>query len=169
MKMTNKNTGRWLVGLVALQVGFLLAWAGWHEGVRSSGETVRLATRPVDPRDILRGDYMIMNYAISVHEAEEWARTGMTVAVVLKPEGELHVIDEVLAEAPGRGDGRLWAWARVGRMWGEVMQLNYGIERFFVPEGKGEPTFRVMEVDVAVSRAGRLQIVQVWLDGERYP
>lgn len=158
-----------LTALVAAQVLFLVGWAGWHESLRRGGEVVRLETRPVDPRDILRGDYMILNYAISRHQAPAWLRGVQRVVVVLRDEGGFGVIDEVREVPPERGDGRPWMWALATRRHGGMMTLDYGIERYFVPEGMGEPRFERMEVDVAVSRSGRVRIVQVWLDGEPYP
>ena len=51
--------------VVGLQAVFLLVWAGWHEHVRSAAPVVRLKTVPVDPQDLLRGDYMILRYGSS--------------------------------------------------------------------------------------------------------
>ena len=58
---------RWkgFVALVAAQAIFLVAWAGYHEIVRGQVPAILLKGRPVDPRDLLRGDYMILSYDIS--------------------------------------------------------------------------------------------------------
>lgn len=167
----NTRPARWFQAVVALQVICLLAWAGYHEVVRRTAPTIRLKTLPVDPRDILRGDYMILNYEISL-ATEAQSRTGGVpgeVFVVLKPEGEHHVIDEVLAIEPAADDRRLWVRA-VGRgNGGGGMRLDYGIERFFVPEGRGTPQFTTLDVEASVSAARRLYIRQVWLDNQRFP
>ena len=42
----------------------------YFEGIRSSGTQVILATEPVDPRSLLRGDYVILNYQISDPEGQ---------------------------------------------------------------------------------------------------
>ncbi len=167
---------RWLWLVVAAQAGFLLVWAGYHEFVRSTAPTVRLEVRPVDPRDLLRGDYMILSYAISQHAVPpDWPGGIAEVLVALRPEGELHVIDEIhLASDPPAGDERLWVRGQArlptdfpGRE--ARLELTYGIERFFVPEGRGTPRFDRMVVEVSVSPTQRLHIRRAWLDGQPFP
>ncbi|CAM2834834.1 GDYXXLXY domain-containing protein [Rariglobus hedericola] len=163
----NIKSARWVWAVVLAQVVFLLAWAGYHEGVRHTAPTVRLKTLPVDPRDILRGDYMILNYEISRTEKFPIAANG-DVFVVLKPEGAHHVVADVLTEEPAADDPRLWVYARAWQN-GNNLRLDYGIERFFVPEGRGTPRFTTLEVEAAVSGAHRLYIRHVWLDGKKFP
>ncbi|EAB6717932.1 hypothetical protein DUP91_26775, partial [Salmonella enterica subsp. enterica] len=55
-----------MAGLVALlQVGFL----GWmiqgRAAILRDGREVLLRVQPVDPRDLLRGDYVVMSYLAS--------------------------------------------------------------------------------------------------------
>ena len=167
---TNLKNARWVWVVVAAQLIGLLAWAGYHETVRRTAPTVMLKTRPVDPRDILRGDYMILSYEIS--------RPGKTVKrpdslngevyVVLKPEGTHHVVDEILAEEPAATDLRTWVRATAQSGFGDL-SLDYGIDRYFVPEGQGTPRFKVMEVEALISTQHRLYIRRVWLDGKRFP
>jgi len=160
-----------LMAVVALQAAFLLAWAGYHEVVRRTAPEIVLETRPVDPRDILRGDFMILNYAISRHPGPadwpEW-RTN-EVCVVLRPEGRFHVIEELRREEPDATDPRPWVRARAWRHHDGNLNLSYGVEQFFVPEGMGTPRFTTMEVVASVSPARRLYIKQVRLDGVVYP
>jgi len=52
---------RKIVILAAVQIGFILAWAGYHERVRAYAPTFRIPLAPVDPHDILRGRYFILN------------------------------------------------------------------------------------------------------------
>jgi uncharacterized membrane-anchored protein len=172
------RNAKWLWAVVATQALFLLGWAGWHEFVRATAPTVLLKTRPVDPRDVLRGDYMILNYDISRHPAPtDWPTGGGATAFVVFEIQDGHaVIDEIRRDAPSPGETRLWAQAEAveetwGRGTGEPSQLRltYGIEQFFVPEGKGTPSFKTLEVEASVSPAHRLQIKRVLLDGNPYP
>jgi uncharacterized membrane-anchored protein len=162
----NLNYARWLWVVVALQVSFLIGWAGYHETVRRTAPTIRLQTRPVDPRDILRGDYMVLNYDIS-RAATSGVEAG-NVVVMLKPEGAFHVVAEVRSAPPPADDKQLWVHA-TARGSGSDMRLDYGIEQFFVPEGKGTPTFKTLEVEASLSATHRLYIKQLWLDGKRFP
>lgn len=164
----------WLV--VALQALFLLTWAGYHEFVLSTSPTVRLEVLPVDPRDLLRGDYMTLNYAISRHAVPaDWPGGHVEVLVALRPDGDVHVIDEVLfAPDPPAGDQRVWVRAQaslpVNFAGAEAqLRLTYGIERFFVPEGRGTPRFDRMVVEASVSPTQRLHIRRAWLDGQPFP
>ncbi|HXU44249.1 MAG TPA: hypothetical protein VN783_01880 [Thermoanaerobaculia bacterium] len=55
-------TARGKVLLLALcEAGVLLAWAGYHERLWATAPTFRIALRPVDPHDVLRGRYFILN------------------------------------------------------------------------------------------------------------
>jgi uncharacterized membrane-anchored protein len=168
--MTTK-TARWVWLVVAVQVAFLLGWAGFHEGVRQMAPTVLLKTRPVDPRDILRGDYMILSYDISLAPKPAWWGTGSQtedVFVVLRDEGGHAVIDKILANEPAADETGTWVHAKA---WGNSgdMRIEYGVERFFVPEGKGTPTFKSLEVEASVSATHRLYIRRVLLDGNAFP
>jgi len=167
--MTTK-TARWIWVVVAVQVAFLLGWAGFHEVVRHSAPTVRLKTQPVDPRDILRGDYMTLNYDISRAPKPAWWKESQTedVFVVLRDEGGYAVVDTILAAEPAANETRHWVAAKATER-NESVRIEYGVERYFVPEGKGTPHFTNMEVEASVSATHRLYIRRLWLDGKTYP
>lgn len=163
----------WL--LVLAQAGFLLAWAGYHEWVRQHAPVILLKCRPVDPQDLLRGDYMTLDYDIS-HPADLAEKTdasaGGELWVVLEKQERYHVVVAVGRERPSlrpgqvavRGDNRpTWRAGRGG------VRVDYGIGRYFVPEGKGSPSFKLAEVEASVSPAHRLYIRRVLLDGKAYP
>ena len=52
---------------------------------------------------------------------------------------------------------------------GAPPRIDYGIGKYFVPEGQGTPRFKLMEVEVSVSPAHRLYIKRVLLDGKAFP
>jgi uncharacterized membrane-anchored protein len=161
------------------QVGFLLAWAGYHEWVRESSRVIVLKCRPVDPQDLLRGDYMVMGYEISeavvtgLAESPK-ARGGAAteVWVLLEPRERYHVVVQASCTPLSPKAGQLLVRAEARPGFGGARgpsRLEYGIERYFVPEGKGTPRFKLMEVEAAVSPAHRLYIKRVLLDGRAYP
>jgi len=172
--MKTKSSVRWLWVIVAMQACFLVAWAGYHEAVRHSAPTLRLKGAPVDPRDILRGDYMTLNYDISRHPAPAGWEQGQTeMYVVLKSQGGFSVIDDILTSEPAADDPRRWVVAQAygdpfgtGKSW---VRLDYGIERFFVPEGRGAPAFKTLEAEVSISATHRLYLKRVLLDGKQFP
>lgn len=170
------KTGRMLLCLVVLQALFLIGWASYHEYVRRTAPIVRLKVVPVDPRDLLRGDYMILSYEISRHPAPPgWTSDRDSVWVGLREVDGLHRIEKLSLDAKPPVDGALqWVLADIDPYSradpsASELQLVYGIEHFFVPEGRGTPRFDRLEVEAAVSPLGRLQLKRVWLDGEIFP
>lgn len=165
-----KTVARRFWAVVIAQAVFLLAWAGWHEQLRSRAPVVRLKTRPVDPRDLLRGDYMILGYEIGevpVPAKDNPIAAGTDVWVVLEPRGEHHAAVRASWEKPDLAAGQIAVLGQV--QWRGGRGVAYGIEQFFVPEGKGTPRFKTMEVEAAVSPFHRLYIKRVLLDGRAYP
>ena len=54
-----------LILVLALQTAWILGTTFQQEHALSVGKIVMLETERVDPRDMLRGDYLILNYKIS--------------------------------------------------------------------------------------------------------
>jgi uncharacterized membrane-anchored protein len=166
---------RWLVVVVAAQAAVLLAWAGYHEWNRATAATVLLETVPVDPRDLLRGDYMILSYKISrvPKPAETSADPSRPreIWVTLRQSGRFHEVAATSWTAPRQTDGSLVTVR--GRTHGPgnggTLSVVYDIEKFFVPEGRGEPEFSEMVVEATVSARRRLGIKRLLLDGQPYP
>lgn len=165
---------QWFWALVAAQTLFLLGWAGYHEVVRQHAPVLLLKGRPVDPQDLLRGDYMILSYDISnvpVPSTSPASRNRHDLWVLLEKQDRYHVVvqaaREKLVPKPGqvlvRGSSDHWRPPTAG-----TARVDYGIEKYFVPEGQGTPRFKLMEVEVSVSPVHRLYIRQVLLDGQAF-
>lgn len=94
-----------------------------------TGTEVLLKTVPVDPRDLLRGDYVILNYEISERPRSGEFQNDETVYVVLEPDKDnvAHALN-ISKQKPSNG---LFIKGRVGRT------IKYGIESYFVKEGTG--------------------------------
>jgi uncharacterized membrane-anchored protein len=173
------RAAKWFWALVASQAFFLVAWAGYHEWVRQTAEVIVLKGRPADPQDLLRGDYMTMRYDISdarVREAKQGSfgntDMGHDVWVLLEKHERYHVVVQASYEKLTPGAGQVLVRGQISPGWGGIpgrSRIDYGIERYFVPEGKGTPRFQLMEVEVSVSPAQRLYIKRVLLDGRVYP
>lgn len=155
-----KHKGLYLV--LALQLVGLIALYGYHHAGLGA-PVFLLKALPVDPRDLLRGDYIIVRYEISTlpdpYKTGDFS--GSTVYVTLKQEEAFWVIDEVLAWEPR--DGRPFLRAKL-----EGTTLIYDMEKVFVPEGKGNPPGKIT-VEAAVRPDGRAQIKQLYNDGNAWP
>jgi uncharacterized membrane-anchored protein len=160
--------------IAAAQAVFLLAWAGAHEYIRQHAETIILKGRPVDPQDLLRGDYMILSYDIGTPPAGELGgreEYGQDVWVLLEKRERYHVAVRASREKPEPGPGQILVRGKTAYTWAGAprVAIDYGIEKYFVPEGRGTPRFQLLEVEAAVSPAHRLYLKQVLLDGKPFP
>jgi len=129
--------GLWLTTLIWIGVCGGL-WAR-HDYQLRHGREISLKTVPVDPRDVLRGDYVTLRYEISTFAGDErgspqtYLQERVVYAQLEERDGDWHV-RSVDLEPPDEG---LFLRARAGRVRDDRLPLTYGIESFFVPEGEG--------------------------------
>ncbi|MDK1376602.1 MULTISPECIES: GDYXXLXY domain-containing protein [unclassified Sinorhizobium] len=148
-----------------------------------NGKDVLLRSAPIDPRDLLRGDYVTLSYDIS--------RISPDVISGALPEGATKA--ELFVRLKQQPDG---FWGPVEASFSPLAQTtdsivirslpfsyypssgappstfypNYGIERYYVPEGEGRVlenarSAHALSVNVRVDPDGRAQIRQVSVDG----
>jgi uncharacterized membrane-anchored protein len=156
--------------------------------LRSDTE-IRLRTVPVDPRDLFRGDYVVLNYAISTIAAakgEPAFRRGDTVYVTLTrdPDGFSRAVAASMSRPAATGSdvviaGRVVSTNACGvNEAGEFdcsternrLRVAYGLESYFVPQGSGkaiETTDKArIEIVAAVSESGEAAIKRLLIDGK---
>lgn len=139
-------------GVLAVQVAFFAIWGrslltAYEPGSGPPGRvaTVWLATEPVDPRDLLAGNFVALRYAMT-DPAKAGCATPLapgTVYVALATSGkkvataegkvELSEAAGCRSDAPPDDDGRTWITARRDQAPGHD-RLVYGIERMYVSE-----------------------------------
>src|SRR5258708_24005174 len=141
-----------------------------------TGVDVTLQTRPLDPRDFLRGDYVVLGYDISSVPAgalkdEGLARPGAPIFVKLAPNRNgLYEAISVHARPVDVANPEVLIRGHVVSS-GLTLQVRYGIERYFVPEGEGRKlesarNQRKLIVVAAVAPTGRAAIKRLLIDGE---
>ncbi|MET1414508.1 GDYXXLXY domain-containing protein [Roseibium sp. HPY-6] len=142
--------------------------------VQFSGETERLALDPVDPRDLLRGDYVIINLAISRLSKDlpgaDTVQPGDSVFVGLRsetPAAQPTKISRQPAEA-----GTMAMKGFVLSVTDRDIRIDYGIDAFFVPEGEGKvietlDTDRML-LEVAITDDGRSLPLTLLVDGKAF-
>jgi len=188
--MNNLTKNKKLILAILLQVTIIFVMAVSKLLVLNSGNDVLLRIVPVDPRDALRGDYVSFEYGISRidsfygYSQGSPIRNGENVYVTLKRSGKYWVEEKILKSKPA--NGKLFIKGRVvsggndekvdfGSAYRPVntdFHIVYGIEQYFIPEGKGS-TFNFMNkeayVRVALDKNGNAVIRQVYVNGKPWP
>jgi uncharacterized membrane-anchored protein len=164
--------------VLALQSAWILGTVAVEEHSLTSGKLILLETRRVDPRDLLRGDYLILNYQVSdiprglfFPPMSGVLTPGTRVYVVLAPgtNGFYSVVRASTNKlAPDAGE--VWMQGKSDARWWtgtNSVHVEYGIEKYFVAEGTGNPVGK-LAVQVAVTVSGNPRIKEVLLDGRPY-
>jgi uncharacterized membrane-anchored protein len=169
-----------------IQAGLIAAMVYDRVRILRAGTEVTLQTRPVDPRDFLRGDYVVLDYDISNVPAgslqgQPSAGRDPYLFVKLAPgtAGVYQALSVHEERVPLAGRevlirGRVLSGNRCGTSRQEFcdkLRLRYGIERYFVPEGEGREIESArnqgkVQVVAAVTRSGRAAIKRLLLDGK---
>ncbi len=141
-----------LVAAVGLQLLVLVAMIGMLSTPLLIGRTVLLQVVPVDPRDLFRGDYVTLSYAMSrmpvdgIAErlaadrapGDRYRRTGAEypIYVTLEPtaDGRHYRPAKASTQRPASG---IYIKGRYCDDWRPDGSLRFGIESFYVPEGTG--------------------------------
>ncbi|MGD0812071.1 MAG: GDYXXLXY domain-containing protein [Verrucomicrobiota bacterium] len=167
-----------LILVLALQTAWLFATVATQEYVPNHGTVILLETRRVDPRDMLRGDYLILNYKISDVPASMFSSPlkkdslfGANIFVALAPgtNGFYEVTRAATNEFTPAAGELLLHGIQAYACWNttSAVHVDYGIEKYFVAEGTGNPTGK-LTVQVVVPASGRPTNQQVFVDGKSY-
>lgn len=144
-----------LLGMIALRAVPLM-----------TGQTVLVRVMPVDPRDLFRGDYVILSYDFSrtpetgiegLPAYDQWSSKwqGRTVYVPLVPDSNrVHWrAEKVTVVKPAKGPFIKGQMERYG-------SLKFGIEAYYVEEGSGRAyeqaiRDRKLSAELAVTSSGQ--------------
>lgn len=165
--------------LVAAQLAFFIGWI-WLEEDRS-GTEIRVALAPVDPRDLLRGQYLNLAYAFDRPDRYELGNVEKSPP---KPGAAVYAV--LAGDASGRYDPIAYAadpdnLARVvadyrrdvpvvilGRVRPDGRGFDFGVNRYFVPEGSEEPSASETEAVLLVPRDRKPRIARLLVNGEAW-
>ncbi|MBC9883181.1 GDYXXLXY domain-containing protein [Bradyrhizobium sp. INPA01-394B] len=169
---------------ILLQCVLLVLMVADRMQILREGREVTLQTRPVDPRDLLRGDYVTLGYDISQLPAgalagQPSAERNPVVFVKLAPgaNGLYQAVSVHAGPVPVTGPeilirGRVtYSCGSSGRTFCDRLTIRYGLESYFVPEGEGRKLEQArneqkLRVVAAVLPSGRAAIKRLLLDGE---
>lgn len=173
---------------IALQVVVIFAIIIFKLSVLTGGTDVLLKIAPVDPRDLLRGDYATFQYDISnidsYYANNQQIRNGDTVYVVLRQSGKYHIAQNVQKTQPTENELFIKGKVESGglesqtdpfsyqRFGGSRLRVVYGVEQYFIPEGEGRNfSFWNKEAAarVAVDNNGNAALKQIYVDDKPWP
>lgn len=176
-----------LFGAAALvQVALLTLMIIDRVQILRDGTEVTLQTRPVDPRDFLRGDYVVLGYDITQLPAgplqnQPSGERHPLVYVKLTPNRagvygalSVHAGPVEVASPEVLIRGRLTYGASCGSKhdtFCETLTVRYNLESYFVPEGEGRKLEDIrnqgkLSVVAAVLPSGRAAIKRLLIDGK---
>ena len=175
-KMGDKVDKKYILfgtALIWVVIAIGLIW--YKQQLLSTGAKIMLETVPVDPRDMLKGDYVRLKYKISNPDFAALGSTvtfkkGETIYLELKQNGELWEAESVV----GKGDlsgtgivikGKMKKWSR---------EVEYGIENYYVPEGKGKEIEEALNsgrtnrvtVEAVVGKKGNAMLNRIFINGK---
>jgi uncharacterized membrane-anchored protein len=172
---------------ILIQVALLGAMVVDRAQILRKGAEVRLQTRPVDPRDFLRGDYVVLGYDISRLKAgslkgQPAGSRNPIVFVKLAPNRggiyeaiSVHTDPVAVASAEVLIRGQVRYGASCGNSgtpaFCDDLQIRYNLESYFVPEGEGKKLEDArnagkLTIVAAVTPSGRAAIKRLLLDGQ---
>ncbi|MDO5554704.1 MAG: GDYXXLXY domain-containing protein [Planctomycetia bacterium] len=174
----------WLAGSVLLLFVILGSMVADNTIPFRNAKTIVVETMPVDPRDLLRGDYVILRYPFSTTSGRRWngnqdekmfvvpeqPRTGQQVYAILEYDKEESVWKTIRISLEPPGPGQVYLRGIQRSYW----QAQYGIESWYVQEGTGKALERAMRsgsagtsqvrVELLVTPEGRSRINNVWIE-----
>jgi uncharacterized membrane-anchored protein len=170
--------------------GLILATVVQRAAILRTGQEARLELTPVDPRDLFRGDYVVLTYRIGTVNVPLDGATAFTqgqqVFVTLRPDANnMSRAVAISAERPAvTGDDIVISGfvtspstcmlndtgATDCKLGTRAVGVRYGLESYFVPQGEGkkiEQTTRGrLEVVAAVAPSGQAAIKRLLIDGK---
>ena len=179
---------RYLLAALVL-CGLILAIVVQRAAILKSGQEVRLEIAPVDPRDLFRGDYVVLAYRIGTVDLPKDATAAFTrgqrVFVTLRPDagGKARAVaisaerpavsgaDSVIAGTVSAGSTCPLndAGNRDCQLGRRAVGVRYGLESYFVPQGEGKKIELMekarLEVVAAVAPSGQAAIKRLLIDG----
>jgi uncharacterized membrane-anchored protein len=133
-----------------------------------TGDEILLKTIPIDPRDLFRGDYVVLKYEITNIDENIYSlssadfNVGDKIHVILnKGQKNIASISGISKVPPKNG---LYIKGTVKSRYARQLIVEYGIESYFVPEGKGEELERNRQglyVKVKIDKFGNAIITEL--------
>lgn len=136
----------WFYIFVALQSLFLLLMAAGYYAMDEVGETIKLRTEPIDPRDPFYGDYLVLNYEVENIPFSKWtgkkeAKSGDKVYLLLEKgrDGVEQLVRASARTLKAESEEQTVMEARMEwrDSYNQTIRVDLGINRYYVEENTG--------------------------------
>lgn len=162
---------------VAAQVAVLASMTMSHSLAVRDGTRVTLRVVPVDPEDLFRGQYVQLDYDLSrLDLAKNWEGPrpveGGETWVRLEPRGAEWAATAARSTRGEPKPGAVWMRGKCVRLYGSTAVPSFGIEQFFVREGRGPEIERAVReravfAEVSVAPDGSPTLTALIVNGVR--
>lgn len=144
-----------IVNLIIVLV-YTVYYVQAKETILAEGELLLFELAPVDPRSLIQGDYMVLNYALSRNvNRDSIPKTGYVV-VTKNAEGVAEK-ERIQARTTPLNTGEFLVNYTIPN-W----QMNIGAESYFFEEGKGEVYEEAKYGGVKIDNAGNSLLVGLY-------
>ena len=150
----------------------ILALVGYNYYTLYFGEEILLKTAPVDPWNLFRGDYVQLRYDISTIDLTRTPYDsnftyGENAYAVLSKGEKFWTVTKVGHDKPSLSDREVCMKGKVTGSYDNSLEVTWGIESYFVPEGKGrdiEREIRSVSVKASVDPTCRAIIKELYIN-----
>lgn len=167
----------------SLALGFqtlaLIAIIIYKMSISLGGTEVFLRIEPYDPRDPFRGDYITFRYSdlstISLYYIRgdaDGLKKGQEVYVTLEKQDRFWLPINVTKAKPDTDELIIKGIIDETSRSLDTINLKYGIEEYFIPEGTGQNIFfddKETVAKVAIDENGNAVLKEIYLDGKLWP
>ena len=176
----NKKPTKILIFLAILfQILLLFSILVYKEMNIRRGVKIIVRTVPVDPRSLFRGDYINLNYEFSrIHlnkvksEGSHFSKGQKVFVKLSKVDGDWKAVQISAKPIKNIGEDEVMIRGSVNR-WPSKNYINvvYGIESYFVPEGKGRYVEKKIfdkrvKVELSINKKGVASVLKIFIDGK---
>lgn len=154
-----------LIILIAIILIVLVSFIAYNQWPILTGKRIVLDTRPVDPFDPFRGQFITISYEISQINNTKSFETGDSIYISLK-EDEKGVwrLKDTSRSKPEIGD---FIKGKVTYSSEDRVSVEYGIEQYFFERNTNLPRSN-LTVEVAVSNSGRAKMIRLLHNGQPF-
>lgn len=175
------------LALMAIWFSVIASFCAYKEIILRFGHSVMLEVMPFDPRDLFRGDYVNLRYDINVADKDRKILDyrggvssynitgGETVYVMLVKDGKFYKGGDIRLKKPVKGlfiKGKAETAPHPEFDDGREFFISYGIENYFVPEGRGAEIGRAamngkLSARIRLGPDGDAVIEAVYINGKK--